>query len=96
MQEAFGLICAEASACGLPCIVFSDTGHEEIILHRETGYVAKNNNLVDFIEGLNWLLSDEDRLQKIRCKSAKNICKKFNGEKISSQHIEIYKNILKE
>jgi glycosyltransferase involved in cell wall biosynthesis len=95
LQEAFGLICAEASACGLPCIVFSDTGHEEIIAHKETGYIAKNNNLVDFSEGLNWLLNDEVRLKKISLKSIEDFHKKFNSEKILSQHVEIYKNIIK-
>jgi glycosyltransferase involved in cell wall biosynthesis len=35
LQEAFGLVCAEAQRCGLTCIAFEDTGLADLILHKK-------------------------------------------------------------
>ena len=44
-QETFGLVTAEAQACGTPGIGFYGTGAEDIIQDGITGYLAKHPGL---------------------------------------------------
>ena len=45
LQEAFGLVTAEAQACGTPCVGFRGTGAEDIIQDGVTGYLAEHPGL---------------------------------------------------
>jgi glycosyltransferase involved in cell wall biosynthesis len=45
MQETFGLVTAEAQACGTPAIGFYGTGAEEIIEEGKTGFLAVHPGL---------------------------------------------------
>jgi glycosyltransferase involved in cell wall biosynthesis len=94
-QEAFGLICAEASACCLPCIAFNNTGHSDIILHKKSGYLADYKDIFDFKNGLEWLLDDDKRLKEIGINARKNIIKNFDNQKIAIEHKKVYENLLK-
>jgi glycosyltransferase involved in cell wall biosynthesis len=47
--DTFGMAVLEAQACGLPGIVADIGGPKEIIIHGETGYVARSDNLQDWI-----------------------------------------------
>ena len=59
--EAFGLVVAESAACGTPSVGFENTGVSEIIIHKETGYLAKENNLNDFTSGIEWFFQNYER-----------------------------------
>lgn len=53
-EETFGLVVAEAMACGTPAIVYNSTACPEIV-SKETGFVAEPDNIdqiYDFIEKL--------------------------------------------
>ncbi|MDY0004761.1 MAG: glycosyltransferase, partial [Polyangia bacterium] len=41
LQEGFGLVTAEALACGAKVVAFRHTGADELIAHRVTGYLAE-------------------------------------------------------
>jgi glycosyltransferase involved in cell wall biosynthesis len=94
LQEAFGLICAEAQGCGLPCIAFEDTGLADLILHKKTGYLAKSNNYQDFLLGINWLLEDNNRLREMSLVSHEYILNNYNQKKIADQYTSVYRTVL--
>lgn len=54
-QETFGLVTAEAMACGTPVIVYDSTACSEIVT-SETGYIAE---VKDEIQVLNYILEDK-------------------------------------
>lgn len=56
LQEAFGKVHAEAMACGTPVVAFDSGGPSEIVVHRETGYLAEAFDVDDLARGLSWCL----------------------------------------
>lgn len=51
-QETFGLVTAEAMACGTPVIVYDSTACPEIVQDQRTGYIIRvgdRNMLLDRI-----------------------------------------------
>ncbi len=57
--EAFGQVASEAHACGLPAVVFSDTGLTDIVEHGVTGFHADKNNPESLAHHTSTLLTDE-------------------------------------
>jgi len=69
--EAFGQVASEAHACGLPVIVFENTGLTDIVGHGETGFHAKKNDPVDLAHHIATVLVD-DKLREQFSTEAKN------------------------
>lgn len=59
-RETFGIGMLEAMACGVPVLSFKWGGAQEVVRHKETGYVAANEE--DLITGLHYCLEHRDRL----------------------------------
>lgn len=93
IKESFGIVAQEAAFCNTPSVVFNDTGFEDTIKHKVSGYVAKNNNLKDFKKGIIWCLSNQNLIKISRNARLINI-RKFNMQKIANNYIQLYKNIL--
>ena len=91
--ESFGIVAQEAACCNLPTVAFSQTGFEDTIKHKKNGYIAKNNDLNDFENGINWCLNP-DNYDYISRNGRNWIEKNFNEKVISTQYIEFYKEIL--
>ncbi len=53
-EEAFGLVVPQAMACGLPCIVSSAVGAQDIINSRSTGSVFPVHNATALVTELHW------------------------------------------
>ena len=54
LEEAFGQTFNESVNCGTPAIAFEKTGVEDIITHKENGYLAKYKDVKDLVEGIKW------------------------------------------
>jgi glycosyltransferase involved in cell wall biosynthesis len=48
--DTFGMAVLEAQSCGIPAIVSETGGPAEIILDRETGFIAKTDSLLDWVD----------------------------------------------
>jgi glycosyltransferase involved in cell wall biosynthesis len=88
--EPFGQVALEASACGTPVLAFRNTGLEDIIKHKYTGYLADYLNQEDLIHGFNWLMNKfEVNQKKIREYGYDNFSEKI----ISEKYLKIYNKI---
>jgi glycosyltransferase involved in cell wall biosynthesis len=88
-EVTFGLVTAEAMACGTPAIVFKDTAGEEII-DGETGYAIER---IEEISNLVYACREKSDAYKDSCR--KRIVECFDSEKQYSKYIELYDDILK-
>ena len=88
-QESFSQICAESISCGTPVIAFNHSGPKDIISHKQTGYLARPYDVLEFAQGLEWLIGQD--LRKA-CKQSALV--KFDLDKIAKKHIDVYENIL--
>lgn len=64
IQEAFGLVAQEAQSCGVPVIVFSETGCSDIVKDLYTGFIIKNRSVNDLVKPIK-ILQNMSRVQKI-------------------------------
>jgi glycosyltransferase involved in cell wall biosynthesis len=82
-QETFSQLTSESISNNTPVITFEGSGQTELIRHKYNGYIAKNNNIKDFIQGIDFF---------------NNHNKFYNNEVyLSKLYIEnYYKNFLEE
>ena len=88
LTEAFGLIALESIHCGIPCVVFENTGLTSIITHKQNGYIAKYNSAEDLKTGIIWILKNLIHSSQVIYEKA---LIDFDDSKISQRYIEFLK-----
>jgi glycosyltransferase involved in cell wall biosynthesis len=83
LEEAFGQTFNESIFCGTPAISFENTGTEDIIEHKENGYLAKYKDSEDLANGILWTLNN---LQNVNIKNDS-----LKSENILEEILDIYK-----
>ena len=90
LNEAFGLVCLEAMANKIPCLVSSFAGCSEII-NQENGFIFNRSSFFDFLKQLNNILNiynNDPALFKKISNSAYNSSKEFTWHSFAEKVIE--------
>jgi glycosyltransferase involved in cell wall biosynthesis len=86
-QEPFGLVMIEALACGTPVIASGMGSVPEIIQDGKTGFI---------VSSINQMIKKVDEISKISRRTCrKYVEKNFTQEKMISEHIKAYKEVIK-
>ena len=94
LQECFGQTASESFACGTPVAAFDTTGLKDIIDHKINGFLAKAYDPIDLAIGIDWLLSDSERLSYFGKLAREKAVNNFSIEKYVESYLEIYKSII--
>lgn len=89
LNEAFGLVMAEAQSCGTPVIAFRRGAVPEIVKDRKTGFVVEPK---DGIKGLKRALRKIDTINPRNCRI--HIEKNFSLEKMVDNYEKTYKEVI--
>jgi len=83
----------ESLACATPVVCFNTGGITDMVKHKQNGYVAKQGNVEDFVNGILWILSNnKDNILGLY--GSKFIHENFNRQKITTTHIQMYEELL--
>ena len=84
----------EAQACGTPVVAFGIGGLPDIVIHKETGWLAKAFDTEDLAEGILWVLADEGRWNKLSQRARKNAVARFSPKVVGRQYVQVYEEVL--
>jgi len=94
-METFGLVAAEALACGTPAVAFDQTGLADIITHQRTGYLAHPLDTADYARGIQWALKATDK-EKAEIKKAcqTQATTLWHPTTIAASYTSVYQSVL--
>jgi len=95
LAEAFGLVFAEAMACGLPIIGTTAGGIPEVVRNGENGILVQPGNVNELKNALEELINNKELREKMGGKSIKIVQKNFTWDKIAKDYLRIYKECLR-
>jgi len=91
--ESFGQIASEASACETPVIAFNASGLKDIIIHKITGYLAKQFDIEALSKGIVWVLENSE-IKRLGHNARKHVKDNFGNNLVAKKYLETYKEIL--
>jgi len=85
-DEPFGLVMAEAHACGTPVVVFDRGAASEIVQHGETGFVVSNTD--EMVEAIG-------RVHEIAPEACRQLVEqKFDVPQMADRYLDMYSRII--
>jgi glycosyltransferase involved in cell wall biosynthesis len=85
-DEPFGLVLAEAQACGTPVITFNRGAAPEIVIHERTGFI------VDGPEAMADAVSRVHEIDPLACRE--HVARRFDGPAMAANYVRLYGSIL--
>jgi glycosyltransferase involved in cell wall biosynthesis len=85
-EEPFGLVMAEAMACGTPVVAFARGAAPEIVVDGVTGY------LVEDVDGMVEAVRNAERIDPARCRQ--HVMEHFSPQVMAERYLASYRTIL--
>lgn len=91
--ETFGMMAAEAKACGTCVIGTRFTAIEEQIKDKETGILVSHNNPIELSKAIEWCAENLAQTRAIGKNAAQDILTHYTLERYMKETVEYYKYI---
>ena len=93
-DEAFGLVLAEAQACGVPVVAARVGGIPEVVSDGLTGRLASAPEVQPLADMLAEVTADADRRRAMATQAIEHARSRFSRERYARDYIEVYRRLL--
>lgn len=93
-SEGFGLVAAEAMACGLPVIAFQGTIADEIVVNGEGGVLVPKNDIGGIMAAARRLKENLDERRQLSVAGRRRATERYSLSKMVGAYVEAYRAIL--
>lgn len=91
LVESFGLTSLESISCGVPVVAFDVGGTSDIVVHKETGYLATPYKSEELAWGIEWCVENESCL---RTKCLEKATRDFNEKETVFRMKKVFESML--
>lgn len=92
IKEGFGLVTAEAMACGTPAVAADSTANPEVV--GDTGFLFEPDNLEEAEKKIRSLIENEDMRNELSEKARQRVVEKFSFSKMIEDYVQLYKELV--
>ncbi len=93
LLEAFGQVASEAQACGLPAVVFDNTGLTDVVENGVTGHHARYNDVEDLGNKIATLLSEPNTRRQFSSAARQRALKLWHPDVVAKRYGKIFHDI---
>ena len=86
----------ESLACGTPVVAFDVGGIPDMVEHKENGYLARHKDTEDLARGIEWVLEDENRREKLSRAARTKAEREYTLEVQAKRYLELYDELAKD
>lgn len=91
-METFGLVTAEAMACGTPVVAYNNTGSKEIVT-QQCGMLVEDGNVEQLCNGVTKILNEDKEKYYEACLD--NVALRFSKEGNIKKYVDLYMRLIK-
>lgn len=92
--EPFGLVVAEAMACGVPVLATAVDGISEIVTHGEDGWLVPSQDKAALASAIVDLIKSSDLRSQLAARGLETVRRRFNSQRYMSEMQECYLDTL--
>jgi glycosyltransferase involved in cell wall biosynthesis len=75
-------------------VAFNASGLKDIVDHQQNGYLATPFEVEDLAKGIAWVLTDDERRQKLHFYAREKSLREFTSEIQARRYLSLYEEIL--
>ena len=92
--ESFGLVAAEAQACGTPIVAYRTSGLVDVVQDGVTGVLAEAFNEISFVQAIKDLAHKPEALRRMGRLARERAHRLFSSRIVVSQHALVYSDLI--
>ena len=92
-SEGFGLVAAEAMACGLPVVCMRGTALDELVEHGVTGMLCPRDDVFAHAVAVRRLAQDRQLHQSMRQAAREVALARFSGAAMVDAYVRLYRGL---